>query len=298
MVVLHYTAMLGADAAADRLCDPGAEVSAHYLVAADGAVLALVPEELRAWHAGASAWGGVADVNSRSIGIELDNPGHQLGYPPYPEPQMAALETLLAGILARWAIPPERVVGHACIAPGRKRDPGEKLDWRRLASRGLAVWLDVPMGGGAPGRGGPGKPAAGGGPIGCGPIGCGPTGCWPTGCWPTVAGPTVAGPTGCGPTGCGPTGCGPTVAGHPPAGGCPADAGRFRAAARAFGYPVDGAAGWTQALGAVWHSFAMRFRPHEPRSEPHEAGIRHLEALAARWPVAPDRSPRSPSGAA
>jgi N-acetylmuramoyl-L-alanine amidase len=238
MVVLHYTAMADARAAADRLCDPGAEVSAHYLVAADGTLLALVPEELRAWHAGASAWGEVADVNSRSIGIELDNPGHELGYPPFPEPQMAALESLLAGILSRWSILPERVVGHACVAPGRKADPGEKLDWRRLARRGLAVWLDVPAGGG----GDPGEAASGGGGAG-------------------------------------------HPAGGPPAGDRPADAARFRAAARAFGYPVDDALGWTQALRAVWRSFALRFRPHEPRSEPREAGIRHLEALAARWPV-------------
>ena len=145
MVVLHYTAMESARAAADRLCDPRSEVSAHYLIARDGEVLALVPEELRAWHAGVSNWGGMADVNSRSIGIELDNPGHAAGYPPYPEPQMAALEALLAGILGRWPIPTERVVGHACVAPGRKIDPGEKLDWRRLARRGLAVWRAFAM---------------------------------------------------------------------------------------------------------------------------------------------------------
>jgi N-acetylmuramoyl-L-alanine amidase len=224
MVVLHYTGMQGARAAADRLCDPAAEVSAHYLIGADGAVLALVAEELRAWHAGISAWGGVTDVNSRSIGIELDNPGHELGYPPFPEPQLAALETLLAGVMARWAIPPERVVGHACVAPGRKIDPGEKLDWRRLARRGLAVWLDGPAAGAGPERG-------------------------------------------------------------------PADAARFRAAARAFGYPVGEVPSreahcWTEALRAVWRSFSMRFRPHDTRAGPHEAGLRHIEALAARWPAA------------
>ena len=142
MVVLHYTGMESAGAALARLSDPAAEVSAHYLVDTDGAVTRLVAEELRAWHAGVSGWGGVEDVNSRSIGIEIVNPGHDLGYPPFPEPQMAAVEALLAGILARHAIAPERVVGHACIAPGRKTDPGEKFDWRRLARRGLAVWLD------------------------------------------------------------------------------------------------------------------------------------------------------------
>ena len=142
MVVLHYTGMATAAAAIARLADPESEVSAHYLVDIDGRVLQMVAEEMRAWHAGAARWGAVADVNSRSIGIELVNPGHELGYPPYPEPQLASLEALLEDILARRQISPERVVGHACVAPERKRDPGEKLDWRRLARRGLAVWLD------------------------------------------------------------------------------------------------------------------------------------------------------------
>lgn len=136
LVVIHYTGMASWEAARDRLCDPAAEVSAHYLVLPDGPVLALVPEALRAWHAGAGAWGGVGDVNSRSIGIELANPGDA----PFPAPQTAALETLLAGILARWAIPPERVIGHADMAPDRKADPGPRFDWRRLARLGLSVW--------------------------------------------------------------------------------------------------------------------------------------------------------------
>ena len=142
MVVLHYTGMAEAGAAITRLADPASEVSAHYLVDLDGRVVRMVAEEMRAWHAGAAGWGGVSDVNSRSIGIELVNPGHELGYPPFPEPQLGALEGLLRDLLARRAIPPERVVGHACVAPERKRDPGEKLDWRRLAHGGLAVWLD------------------------------------------------------------------------------------------------------------------------------------------------------------
>jgi N-acetylmuramoyl-L-alanine amidase len=143
MVVLHYTGMDTAEGAIERLADPASEVSAHYLVDLDGRVVRLVAEEMRAWHAGAAWWGGVADVNSRSIGIEIVNCGHELGYPPFPEPQMAALEALLAGILTRHAILPQRVVGHACVAPQRKRDPGEKFDWRRLARRGQSVWLDL-----------------------------------------------------------------------------------------------------------------------------------------------------------
>ena len=136
MVVIHYTAMASAAAARKRLCEPSAEVSAHWLIDEAGQAEALVAEEMRAWHAGAGAWGSVTDVNSRSIGIELANTGDC----PFPEPQMAALERLLADILARWAIPPERVIGHSDMAPERKRDPGPCFDWRRLARSGLAVW--------------------------------------------------------------------------------------------------------------------------------------------------------------
>jgi len=128
--------MASASAAAETLCNPDAEVSAHYLVAEDGEVVSLVPETLRAWHAGAGAWGGVADVNSRSIGIELAN----TGFTPFAAPQMDALTDLLRGIRARWDIRPERVIGHADMAPGRKIDPGARFDWRRLAQDGLSVW--------------------------------------------------------------------------------------------------------------------------------------------------------------
>ena len=136
IVVLHYTAMVDAQAACKRLCDPQAEVSAHYLIGRDGTVWSLVDEAQRAWHAGAGYWGGVTDVNSRSIGIELNNTGAQ----PFPAPQMAALEVLLPGILERWSIPPERVIGHSDMAPLRKADPGTRFDWRRLARAGLSVW--------------------------------------------------------------------------------------------------------------------------------------------------------------
>ncbi len=136
MVVIHYTAMPSCAEAEARLCDPVAEVSAHYLISETGHVVALVPEEMRAWHAGAGAWGNCADVNSRSIGIELANGGDA----PFPEPQMAALEALLADILHRWQIPPERVIGHSDMAPARKSDPGPRFDWKRLALKGLSVW--------------------------------------------------------------------------------------------------------------------------------------------------------------
>ncbi|WP_245776382.1 N-acetylmuramoyl-L-alanine amidase [Thalassovita taeanensis] len=136
MVVIHYTAMHSAEAALERLCDPAVEVSAHYLIGPQGQVWQMVDEDMRAWHAGAGQWGAVSDVNSRSIGIELAN----LGDHPFAEPQMAALEALLAGIMARWAIPPERVIGHSDMAPERKIDPGPRFDWLRLARQGLSVW--------------------------------------------------------------------------------------------------------------------------------------------------------------
>lgn len=142
MVVIHYTAMASADLSCARLCDPEAEVSAHYLIDLDGSVTQLVPEDRRAWHAGRGRWGDVTDVNSRSIGIELQNTSLH----PFPAPQMAALEDLLRGIMARHAISPARVIGHSDMAPDRKSDPGPRFDWARLVASGLAVG---PQGAGA-----------------------------------------------------------------------------------------------------------------------------------------------------
>lgn len=139
LVVIHYTAMPSLAEARARLCDPAHEVSAHWLIAENGTTEQLVDEHHRAWHAGTGAWGGVTDVNSRSIGIELANTGAQ----PFPEPQMTALESLLRGIMARWSIPPERIIGHSDMAPARKSDPGPRFDWRRLARQGLSVWPDA-----------------------------------------------------------------------------------------------------------------------------------------------------------
>jgi N-acetylmuramoyl-L-alanine amidase len=136
LVVLHYTAIPTAAEALARLCDPAAEVSCHWLIDRDGTLWSLVAESERAWHAGAGAWGACHDVNSASIGVELVNTGAE----PFPAPQMAALEGLLAGILARWAIPARGVIAHSDMAPARKTDPGRRFDWRRLALGGLAVW--------------------------------------------------------------------------------------------------------------------------------------------------------------
>lgn len=136
LIVLHYTAMADCQGAQDWLCNPESEVSAHYLISARGEVTQMVEEKDRAWHAGAGAWGGCDDVNSRSIGIELANDG----FSPFAAAQMDALEDLLAGIMDRWSIQPERVIGHSDMAFGRKVDPGMRFDWRRLALAGLGVW--------------------------------------------------------------------------------------------------------------------------------------------------------------
>jgi N-acetylmuramoyl-L-alanine amidase len=140
MLVIHYTGMQSARAALDRLCDPVAEVSAHYLIDEAGEVFALVDETNRAWHAGVSSWRGSPGVNSRSIGIELVNPGHEFGYRPFPAAQMAALADLAQGILSRWPIPARNVVGHSDVAPRRKQDPGELFDWHWLAKQGIGLW--------------------------------------------------------------------------------------------------------------------------------------------------------------
>lgn len=140
MLVLHYTGMPTAAAALERLRDPAAQVSAHYLVHENGDVVSLVPEAERAWHAGLSHWRGNADINARSVGIELVNPGHEFGYRPFPEAQMAALESLAHDILQRHPIPARNVVGHSDVAPDRKEDPGELFDWRRLAAAGIGLW--------------------------------------------------------------------------------------------------------------------------------------------------------------
>ena len=141
MLVLHYTGMPTAEAALDRLCDPAAAVGAHYLVDEAGGVWRLVPEDRRAWHAGAASWRGRRDINSASIGIELANPGHAGGCPPFPKTQMEAALALCRDILARHPIPARHVLGHSDVAPGRKRDPGERFDWNWLAAHGVGLAL-------------------------------------------------------------------------------------------------------------------------------------------------------------
>ena len=139
MLVLHYTGMRTGTEALERMCDPTAEVSAHYMIEEDGTVIRLVDETKRAWHAGRSYWRGVTDINSASIGIELVNPGHEWGYRPFPAAQMEALMPLVGRIVRQYDLPRANVVGHSDIAPARKEDPGELFDWKRLARLKLAL---------------------------------------------------------------------------------------------------------------------------------------------------------------
>ncbi len=140
ILVLHYTGMRTAEEALERLCDPEAKVSAHYTIDREGRIYRHVDESLRARHAGVSWWAGERDVNSRSIGIELVNPGHEFGYVPFAGAQIAALIDLAHGILTRHPIPPHRVVGHSDVAPARKTDPGELFPWRELAGSGIGIF--------------------------------------------------------------------------------------------------------------------------------------------------------------
>lgn len=141
MLVLHYTGMQTGEAALARMQEEREpRVSAHYMVEEDGRIFQLVAEEKRAWHAGRSWWRGREDLNSRSIGIEIVNPGHEWGYRPFTEPQIAAVLELCKGILSRWSIPQVNIVAHSDIAPDRKEDPGELFPWKRFAEAGVGLW--------------------------------------------------------------------------------------------------------------------------------------------------------------
>ncbi len=141
-LILHYTGMATGEAALRALTDPASEVSAHYLIWEDGAIDQLVAESDRAWHAGRSWWKGESDLNSASIGIEIVNPGHDGGSPPFPDRQIEATIALAQDIGARWTIAPERVLAHSDVAPARKRDPGEAFPWATLWRGGVGHWAE------------------------------------------------------------------------------------------------------------------------------------------------------------
>lgn len=149
ILLLHYTGMATGQGAEDWLCEPQSEVSCHYIVHEDGRIVQMVPEEMRAWHAGKGFWKGETDINSRSVGIEIVNGGYEFGLPDYPDRQIDAVIGLSRGIVERHAIAPERVLAHSDVAPGRKRDPGELFPWARLAGEGIGHWVEPsPLGGG------------------------------------------------------------------------------------------------------------------------------------------------------
>jgi N-acetylmuramoyl-L-alanine amidase len=141
MILLHYTGMPDVEGAIARLCTPGTDVSAHYIVLEDGRIVQCVPEARRAWHAGASSWAGEEDINSCSIGIEIVNRGHDWGYPDFPSRQIAAVIALCRGIMLRRQIAAHRVLAHSDVAPARKKDPGEKFPWHLLANSGVGHWV-------------------------------------------------------------------------------------------------------------------------------------------------------------
>jgi N-acetylmuramoyl-L-alanine amidase len=142
MILLHYTGMRDGEAALAHLCAPASKVSAHYVVFEDGRIVQCVPEQRRAWHAGVSSWAGESDINSRSIGIEIVNPGHEFGYTDFPLRQIAAVISLAKSILTRRGpIAADRVLAHSDVAPARKQDPGEKFPWQLLAASGIGLWV-------------------------------------------------------------------------------------------------------------------------------------------------------------
>jgi N-acetylmuramoyl-L-alanine amidase len=148
--LLHYTGVPTLEYALKCLCEPKSQLSCHYLIDEDGNIIQMVQEEFRAWHAGLAFWQGERDINSLSIGIEIQNPGHSGDYPDFPEAQIEAVELLSRDIIIRYNIAPHRVLGHSDVAPQRKRDPGEKFDWARLAQAGIGHWVEpVPVQGDA-----------------------------------------------------------------------------------------------------------------------------------------------------
>lgn len=142
ILLLHYTGVPTCRGAIDWLARPESKVSAHYVIDEAGRIIQMVRESMRAWHAGLSRWGSEVDINSASIGIEIHNVGHDGGYPDFPDAQMEAVEALCRDIIARHSIRPERVLAHSDVAPVRKRDPGEKFDWARLAKAGIGHWVE------------------------------------------------------------------------------------------------------------------------------------------------------------
>lgn len=140
MIILHYTGMKTGKEALERLCDPAAQVSAHYVIEEDGTIHQLVDDDRRAWHAGVAYWDGLTDINSASIGIEIVNKGHEFGYEDFPLKQIESLKALMKRLIQKNNIAADKILSHSDIAPGRKIDPGEKFPWDELARDGIGLW--------------------------------------------------------------------------------------------------------------------------------------------------------------
>lgn len=141
ILLMHYTGVPTEDFALEILTSGEREVSCHYMVRENGGIVQMVGEDKRAWHAGKSSWQGCSDINSRSIGIEICNPGHGPDYRDFPDVQIEAVIALSKDIMSRHVIPPHHVLAHSDVAPGRKVDPGEKFPWSKLADAGVGQWV-------------------------------------------------------------------------------------------------------------------------------------------------------------
>ena len=142
-IIIHYTGMKNQSKAIKKLCELNSKVSAHYFIKNDGELLNLVPDLYEAWHAGKSSWKNFKSLNKNSIGIEINNPGHEYGYVKFKEKQLSTLNKLLRKLIKKYKIKVNNILGHSDISPNRKKDPGEKFPWKKLAKNGLSIWHDL-----------------------------------------------------------------------------------------------------------------------------------------------------------
>ena len=139
-IIIHYTGMKSQSGALERLCDSSSKVSAHYFIKDNGKLVNLVPDLYEAWHAGKSSWKNFKSLNKYSIGIEINNPGHDHGYSKFKKKQISTLKKLLKSLINKYKIRNQNILGHSDVSPDRKKDPGEKFPWKDLANKDLSIW--------------------------------------------------------------------------------------------------------------------------------------------------------------
>ena len=142
-IIIHYTGMKKQSEAIKRLTDSESKVSSHYFIKNEGKILKLVPDLYEAWHAGKSGWKNFKSLNKYSIGIEINNPGHDHNYKRFNKKQILSLVKLIGYLKNKYAIKKDNILGHSDISPDRKKDPGEKFPWRELAKKNLCTWHDL-----------------------------------------------------------------------------------------------------------------------------------------------------------